>query len=464
MNTPMPSHDLDAIEQIEELIEAENASGLYAALKQLPPSETAYTISHLDDVLRPRLFALLLKADAGFAADLLEHFGDTQAADLIAELHPEQAAVIVEEMDSDEQADVLSAVDEEAVEAILQELSPETAEDVRQRLSYAEDTAGGLMITEYLAYPAEEDVSHVRQDLRRNSDRYNEYEVRYVYTLDEQGGLVGVVPMRRLVMAHAGEPLRHATVNRPTTVQVDTHLEELEDLFDRVDFNAVPVLDETGRLVGIVQRAAVQEAQKEAAEGRVGKLAGIIGGEERRSMPAGPRALRRLAFLLPVMGFTLLSASVVWIFQDTIERFPALAAFLPVVAGLCGSGGGQSVAVSIRELSLGLLRVGDMRYVLWKELLVAIIMGSSLGCLMFLITWFWEGHLEMALVVGGSLAMVMVVATSVGGAVPVILRGMGLDPAMLSMPLVQTMIDLTAFFTVLSLATLVLARLAGTMP
>jgi magnesium transporter len=263
--------------------------------------------------------------------------------------------------------------------------------------------------------------------------------------------------MRRMVMSGRGTPLRDLAITDPVTVRVDEDTEDLEDLFDRVDYSAVPVLDHENRMVGIVQRAAVQEHRGEVAEEDLARARGIIGGEELRTMPAANRAFRRLIFLLPVLGLTLISASVIAFYEQTIADAPNLAKFLPVVAGLCGSSGGQAVAVSMREISLGLIRVSDVKWVIAKEFASALIIGAVMGVILFTAGLLWDGQLGMALTVGIAAPLVMLFATAVGGSVPVLLKGVGLDPAMISGPAVQTLIDLVSFFAVLTLATLLLS-------
>ncbi len=446
---------------VQRIVDRRDGDALVAFFKQLPPEETAYTISHLDPDRRSRMFSLLATVNPDLGADLFEHFDDGHTADMIEELPPQIAAKLVDEMDSDEQADVLGEVTDAAAEAILQRMDPEEAADVRGRLDYDHDTAGGLMITEYLAYPADQDVTEVRRDLRRHAEKYNEYEVRYLYGLDGAGVLVGVCPMRSLVMAQPGQPLRSTLIAEPITVRVDTHLDELEDLFDRVDLMAVPVVEEDGRLVGVVRRAAVQEAIREEAQEALAKFGGIIRGEELRSMALRSRALRRLAFLLPILLLLIVSATIIALFEGTVQQVPILAAFLPVVAGLCGSGGGQAVAVSMREISLGLIKPGDFFLVLGKEAAVAGVNGALLGVVLFFIAWAWRGDPWLALVIGGSIPPVMVIAKGVGGTVPLLLRFVGIDPAMASVPLLTTIVDLSSFLTVLIFATLALSRLTG---
>ncbi len=455
------SVEREAFEELSHLVGTGDAERVVAFVRLLPPEDTPYTIHHLGEADRTKFFELLAQADVDLAADLLEHFDDAHAADMVSELQPETAAVVVDAMDSDEQADVLAELDDDDAHAILEAMQPEEAEDLRQRLTYEEDTAGGLMITEYLAYPQRDTVEMVVEDLRENADRYNEYEVRYLYTIDEEDRLTGVVPMRQMVMSHRGTPLASLRINTPVTATVDQHVDDLEDLFDRVDYSAVPVLDPDGRLVGLVQRAAVQEHRGEMAEEDLAKVGGIIGGEELRTMPTPNRALRRLAFLLPILALTMVSASVIVLFENIIAAAPNLAKFLPVVAGVCGASGGQAVAVSMREISLGLIKVSDIRWVVIKELGVAVMLGAAIGVVLFFTGWIWDGQIQMGLVVGLAAPAVMLVATALGGAVPIALRGLGLDPAMLSVPLALTVIDLLSFLGVLALAALLLNVVSG---
>ena len=458
MSTEM-TDSTDAMGELEALIQAGNGEAIANFLHLLPPEDTAYTVSHLSEDDRKRMFEMLSAAAPELGADLLEHFVDEYAAGVIEQLEPEHAAALVDEMDSDEQTDVLSELDEEDAEAILDKMDPEEARDTRERMGYDEDVAGGLMITEYLVYNQNQTVGEVTRDLHEKAEEHLEYEVRYIYVVDDAYKLTGVVPMRSLVFVPGSRKLEAQQIREPVTVLVDTHLDALHDLFDRVDYSAVPVTDEEGKLVGVVQRASVQEAIGERESDQFLKFGGIIGGEELRSMTVGLRAARRLTFLLPIMLLLLASATVIAMFEGTVERLPIIAAFLPVVAGICGSGGNQAVAVSIRELSLGLIDQSDFMRVFMKELVVALLIGVALGVVMFVVVLIWKQNAYLALVLGGAIPFVVTVSKTIGGTVPVLLKKTGIDPAMASGPIVTTVVDLVGFFTVLMLAEMMIEKL-----
>lgn len=454
------NESIDATGELEALIQAGDGEVIAAFMRLLPPEDTAYTLSHLSEDSRTALFQSLSVADPDLGADLLEHFVDEYAADVIEQLEPKEAAALVDEMDSDEQTDVLSEMDEDDAEAILQEMDPLEAEDARERMAYDEDVAGGLMITEYLFYNEGQTVEEVTRDLHEKAEEHIEFEVRYIYVVDDQGRLTGVVPMRSLVFVPGSRKLEAHQNREPMTVGVHTSLDDLHDLFDRIDYSAVPVVDDEGKLAGVVQRASVQEAVGDRESEQFLRFGGIIGGEELRSMTVGSRAMRRLAFLMPIMLLLLASATVIALFEDTVKRLPILAAFLPVVAGICGSGGNQAVAVSIRELSLGLIDSSDFMRVFIKELVVALIIGLALGLVLFIVVFLWQDYnFHLALVLGAAIPFVVTVSKTIGGTVPVLLKKTGVDPAMASGPIVTTVVDLVGFFTVLMLATLMLEKL-----
>jgi len=458
---------LEPWEQLAEVIDSDNAEYLAMFVQLLDPGDTAYTINRLDEARRTKMFSVLSRVRPDFAADLFEHFADEHAADIIEELPPAAAAAIVEEMDSDEQTDVLAEMHADDAAAILEHMAPEEAADARWRLEYAHDTAGGLMITDFIAVRAEQPVDAVVAQLREVAGSNQEYEGRYIYVVDAAGKLAGVVPIRNLVMSPRGTPTTQMMIFSPMTVNVRTTLDELEDLFDRVSFSAVPVLDEAGRLVGVVQRAAVREAVGEQQGESLAKFGGIIGGEELRTMPWLSRAMRRSAFLLPNVVLSGVSVVVILLYEPLIHKLTLLAVLLPLVANLSGAAGNQSVAVSIRELALGLVRPADWGRVCAKEAGVGLVNGLFIGLLLgaaaVLLGWMstmlgWMesdarvGLLPMAGVITLAYMLNSVLAVVIGGTIPLALKRAGVDPAMASSPILTTITDMCSFLITLTFA------------
>jgi magnesium transporter len=238
-------------------------------------------------------------------------------------------------------------------------------------------------------------------------------------------------------------------------------LADLVEVFDSHHFLGIPVTDDTGRLQGIIHRKAVEYARSRQSENDYLKSQGIVGGEELRTMPLGSRAKRRLSWLSINIVLNIVAASVIAFFQDTLSAVIALAIFLPIISDMSGCSGNQAVAVSMRELSLGLVRPTEILRVLWKEVTVGLVNGAALGFLVAVVATLWDGNPVLGLVVGLALFINTVIAVSIGGTVPLVLRRFGFDPAVASGPLLTTVTDMCGFLLVLGLATLCLPYLTA---
>lgn len=445
-------------ERLRELLESNRADDLGRLLASLSAGETARTLSRLSEHEQRNLLDTLGPEKA---AQLLEVLSDAQAAEIIEDLPSAQAASIVEELPSAEQADLLGELTHEDAEAILQQMVPVEAAEARLLLSYASDSAGGIMITEYLAFPDTMTVRDVVQDLRQHGAEYSDYEIQYTYVTDPEATLVGVLRVRDLVLSRGDEAVRTLMVREPLRVRVDTSLDELKRLFDEHTFLGIPVVDGRDRLVGVVRRAALEEALRERATRTFLKFTGLIGEEELRTMPIVRRSYRRLSWLSINIVLNVVAASVIALYQDTLAAVIALAVFLPIVSDMSGCSGNQAVAVSIRELALGLVRPYEFFRVFSREASVGLINGVILGGLLGTVALLWKGNVYLGLVVAGALALNTVISVLIGGLVPLGLRGMRLDPALASGPILTTITDMCGFFLVLSFASALLPHLVA---
>jgi len=443
-------------ERIEEQIGQGDIVALKSLLEMLKASDVARALSRLDGEHRTQLLELLEPEDA---ARLLEGIPDVQAGDLLEELEPKDAAAIVDELPSDDQVDVLEELEPEDAEAIIEHMDPEEAADVRKLRGHAEDTAGAIMVTEYLAVQDSARLQQVLDDLQQNSDEYARYNVQYAYAVADNGKLVGVLRMRDVLLAPRDSTVADTMRRDLISVRTDTPIEELAVLLDKNPLVGLPVVDDQGHLAGVALPAAVEEAIGERAERDFMKFTGIVGGEELRSMPLLERSWHRLSWLSINIVLNVIAASVIALYQDTIQAAITLAVFLPIISDMSGCSGNQAVAVSLRELSLDLVRPYEVLRVLWQEMGVGIINGTLLGTLLGTLAWLWNGNPYLGLIVGGALALNTVLAVALGGAVPLILRHLKKDPALASGPILTTVTDMCGFFLVLSFATALLPRL-----
>lgn len=446
----MPELNAQPWEVIREFIETRNAAGLGDFLDSLPPGDTARAFSRLDENECNEVLRLLEPEDA---ADILEEMADAQGADIIEDLPVEDAADILEEMESDRRADILAEMDVEDAEAILRKMDPEEAQDARALLRYDPNTAGGIMVTEFYVYPETATVAEVQNDLHRKSETEGDTGVQYVYVESSRHALLGVLRLRDLFFVPLNTHIKTLMIANPIFVFTNTPLEELDDLFERYPFWGLPVVDESGVMAGVVRQADVVEAWGEQQGTSLLRFGGIVFGEEFRNMPLFERSSRRISWLFLNMALSMLAASVILGHQETVSRLFALVFFMPIICNMSGCSGNQAVAVSIRELALGMIKPEDYWHVWVKEVQVGLINGTILGGTLGLVaSLFWHESATLGLVVGSAFALNTLVAVSMGGLIPLLLRRFKIDPALGAPPMLTTMTDMCGFTLVLGLA------------
>ncbi len=446
----------DMTAELREGLEKEDAEGLALLLDPLPFSEALRQLLLLTPDERDRLLSLV---PAELAAELIEEAPNELAVDLVERLAAEKAAAIIDELDSDIQADVIGELDEPEAEAILAAMDEDDAADVRRLVEYDDDTAGGLMVAEVFSFHQSATVGAVLRRLASDEDEdFERYRGQHPYIVDDDGRPVGVVSLRGLLTARRSASLTDIMVT-PLTVTVDAPLDDLQEIFDEYPFLGLPVLEADGKIVGVVSRAAVADAALERAESEALKFQGV--GDELRSQPLALRSRRRLAWLSANIVLNIIAASVIAAYEQTLAAVIAIAVFLPMVSDMSGCSGNQAVGVSMRELSLGLIRPVDAMRVWMKEISVGLINGVVLGILIGVVCWIWKGNPWLGVVIGLALGINTVIAVSIGGVVPLMLKRFGQDPAAASGPLLTTITDMAGFFLVLSLATLMMPLLIG---
>jgi len=444
------------IEELADLIDRRDAVGCTNWLERNASRDTVYALGRLDDDQRELLLGLL---DPQAAADVIDQLPETQAIEAIEGLEAGVAARILEALPSDEQVDLINELEARDAEAILDAFDPEEAAGLRRLAAYDDSVAGGLMMLEFLSFQPDASVRSVLDDLEQNAERYAEINVQYTYVVDRTRRLQGVVPLRAMLLAPRSRTLAEIMIPNPISVPDSMELDELSAVFSDHPYLGLPVIDSRKRLVGVIERSDIEHALIEDAEEVYRQTQGIVGGEELRTMPLVTRSSRRLAWLSINIVLNIMAASIIAFHQDTIEAVIALAVFLPIISDMSGCSGNQAVAVSMRELTLGVARPSDLFSVLRKEMSVGLINGIALGLLIALVAFAWKGNPYLGAVVGGALMLNTIIAVSIGGTIPLILKGMNLDPALASGPVLTTITDMCGFMLVLSLASAAMSQL-----
>jgi len=444
-------------EDLAHLTDIGDSQAAQALLEQLSPEEQRYALSHFEEEKQKTLVELISPESA---AELLVNLPEAQATSILEELSPATAADVVQELPEDIGADLLREMEDENSEALLAEIDDaEDAVDLRERRAYEWDTAGGLMTPEFASFPSSSTVGDVLQHLGDNAEHYGDMDVQYVYVVDAAGCLLGVLRLRDLVLTPRKKPVMDIMIGNPVSVAVSSNFEELLKLFSEKAYLGLPVLDESGILKGVVTKEALQEAISEHQTEDYLFAAGIVGGEELRSMPMFDRSRRRLAWLAPNIALNLIAASIIALYQDTLQAVIALAVFLPIISDMSGCSGNQAVAVSMRELTLGVIRENEFLRIVWKEGVLGIINGTVLGLLLGTIAAVWQGNIWLGLVVMGALSLNTILSVLLGGMIPLLMKRFKVDPALASGPILTTCTDMCGFFLVLNLASILLNKL-----
>lgn len=449
---------------LEELIENQCVIEADALVDNLAPAIRLMLLSRLSRESRRALFAGL---PAEKAADYLHDIPEVQALNLLKRMPPMQAADILEELPKDEQADFVGDLPKGTQDSILAEMDSSDAAEVRDLIDFKDDEAGGMMVVELVSVPVNLTVGDVTRLLHENSKEYSDYDVQYIYVVEpvnsaprDHGVLVGVLRLRDLVLSNPSTGIRDLMIRDPVAVDAHQPLVDLHQLFVDHHFVGVPVVDSVGNLLGVLRRGDVEETMAEKYADDYLKTQGIVD-EELRTMPLGLRSRRRLAWLSINIFLNILAASVIAVYQDTLAQVIALAVFLPIISDMSGCSGNQAVAVSMRELSLGLVNPKEVWRVLTKEIGVGLINGFCLGLLIAFVAFIWKGNPWLGIVVGTAMMANTLIAVSLGGTLPLVMRLFRLDPALASGPILTTVTDMCGFFLVLSFASLWLEKLVN---
>lgn len=453
------------------------ARTLWAAARRRPEDVEAYLDSHTEE------WEALAEATPEDAADILEELGEDAAGDLLVDLDPDDAAEvleelnpehaadiledlppvvvvrILEELEPEDAADILAEVHESTRESLLRAMEPTAADEVRRILRFEPDSAGGLMTTDVAALPMGMTAGEAIERIRQLHEELE--ELSYVYVVDDQGRLVGVISFRDLVFARPGAGLDEVMVPNPVAVTPDTDREEVAELAQRYHLFAVPVVDSERHLLGIVTADAVIEAvQQEASEDFAAAMG--AGVEETIRTPVRQSIRARL----PWIAFDVaISSSVVWAisrFDAVLDAFVVLAALMPLVARIGGDAGAQSLAVVIRALAADEVPRQATRRVILREGMIGLANGAAIGLLSGILGYGMQAlrggpdpfQIGVAMFLAGWVNLT--IAGMAGAGIPLALRRLRFDPALGSNLFLTTVTDLLGFAGFLAVASAIL--------
>lgn len=451
MNRPSSAPTARSYQQVLTKLVRHNAlPQLRKIVEKTLPADISPVLPLLLEDDRKKILALLI--DAGKAARVILELDHDDLNAVVDEIDDETLAAICTSSAPDDAADLLDVLDDERREAVLERLGGPAGAHLEALLESEKPTAGSLMNTEYLALPEEISVSEAIDAIR---DYPRKDSFFYVYTVDAEDRLVGVLSLRSLILAAPEAQLKSIMVHNVVRVNIDASQEETARLVAKYDLLSLPVIDSQNVLVGVVTVDDVLDVIQEEAEEDLLHLAGVTE-SDRVSSSALTSFRARIPWLAVNLVTAFIAASVVRYFEGTIEKWAALAAFMPIVAGMGGNAGTQTLTVFVRGLALGEVDWRGGVGPVTKEALVGISNGLVIGIVTATLVGFWTGEWRLAVILLCAMTVNMMVAGIAGGIVPLALKELGFDPAVSSSIFVTTFTDVCGFFVFLGLATLAL--------
>lgn len=451
-----PQRRIDVVlDSVRRLLRIGATANLFNLLQKQHPADLAAVFGELPERDRKAAFTIVVERSPKLAMEAVSELGPEAAAQLLADRPAEEIAKLIQEIPSDDAAALVDYLPEDLSAAVLELMRPKESGQVENLLEYPEKTAGRIMNPNVFALSEELTVGEGITELQSSRDVEM---VFYLYIVDARRHLVGVTSLRRLLLVSPETPLKRIMTPDVISVRVDTDQEEAARLVASYNLLAIPVVDEENKLVGVITVDDVIDVLKDEATEDIYRLAGVTS-DERVFTPPGESLTKRLPWLAVNMATAFLAATVVSLFEHTISQVVALAVFMPIVAGMGGNAGMQTLTVIVRGIALGELTWGNTRKALVKEMIVGLGNGLALGALGAVVVFLMKGNPVLGGVLGLAMVINMFIAATAGTLIPLGLRAMKVDPALASSVFITTFTDVAGFASFLGLATVFLKYL-----
>jgi len=437
--------------KLERLLGKGRVNAAKSLIGPFHPADVADVIERLPTELKPEVFGLLDNVDK--AADVMLELDEESLSTILADLDRRELADLIKKMESDDAADVIAQLKVNQRSKVIEELPVENRTEVTELLKYPENSAGGRMRMEFVALPDTDTVVQAAERVR--SARPQAAEPPVAYVVDREGKLDGYISLRDLLRNPADALVREVMRPVQAFARVLDDQEEVARIARRYDFSTVPVVDESGRLTGIITADDILDVVVEEASEDIAKLGQTMDMEEALG-PVGKSVSGRVPWLFISLSGGILASFVVLIFQNTLRALVVVATFMPIVAGMGGAAGNQVTNIVVRALALGEVTPHDIGRLIWKQVRVGMIAGAATGTLAALVALVLHGSPLLGLVVLMAIALNVTVGSSLGALTPMIFAHFGKDPALASSLLLTATTDMIGLFILLGLTTLAL--------
>lgn len=420
---------------------------------ELQPYDIAQIYESLPDKHRTR-FLLFLNTD--MLAHLLEELNKEEQVEVLNKLGIEKTGKVLDLMDNDDLASLLHELSPERIEELLSGMKKSESLIVQHLMNYPDETAGRLMTNRFVWIRDYYSTKEAVEKLKSFADFAE--TLSYLYVIDQNRKLVGVVSYRDLLIAEPQEKIRDIMYERVISVSVSEDQEEVAQTIQKYDFLAIPVVNEENILLGIITVDDIIDVVIQEADEDIQKLS-AAGKSIDFDTKAGVAAYRRLPWLILLLFIGVVSGSIISTYEDILTKVVALSFFMPMISGMTGNTGTQSLAVIVRGLISNSINKKVVTRIILRELTVGLIIGLTCGIIITLIAFIWQGDPILGFVVGCSLFFTLIIGTLSGTIIPLILYRFNIDPAVASGPLITTLNDIFSLFIYFGIAQAFLTHL-----
>jgi magnesium transporter len=434
-----------AVTRVADALRSGALPDVAAYLPDMSPGDIAYLISASPPATRHELWSLL---DHEQEADVLNELPDDIRNHFLADLQPEAVAEIIVQLDDDDVADILHELPQAETDLILDSLTTDDRERFETALSYPDDVAGGLMSTDTLTIRPDLTMDVVLRYLRRHTRLPENTDSLIVVSREDK--YVGLLPVRTLLVSDPSASVREMMKTEREPLDAMTSADEVARRFERNDWISAPVVDPQGKLIGRITIDDVVDVIREQADHSLAVMAGLGDGDA--FTPVLQTAPQRAVWLAVNLLTAILAASVISLFQATIEKVVALAVLMPIVASMGGIAGTQSLTVLIRAMAMGQINDRTEIWLVRREILVSALNGLIWAFVMALVTTYWFDDSTLGLIIAFAIIVNLLTAGIAGASLPLLLERLKIDPALAGGVILTTVTDVVGFWAFLGLA------------
>ncbi len=434
-------------------------------MQDLSPSELAQQLKTIKRHDEEEYAQFLEKIDTDELGDVAIEMPDHMLKDIIDNLPSEKIAQAIEELESDDQVDLLhyiTDIDQEKAQEVFDKLDEEEKEDILKLAPYGDDLAGGYMQTEVFKANLNDDLRSAIINLRRLKKEKELENIYQLFVVDDDNSLKAAIPLDELLMYDFDEKIKNIIKNdkeeifKPHYVYDTDLVEKAVEIVQDFDLSVIAVVDENGILLGRITTDDIHDIIEKTATEQIYNLAGVDDEAEEEDNTIKTAAKARALWLFINLGTALLSSVIIGIFDKTIETIVALAVLMPIVSAMGGNAGTQALTVTVRRLALGEIEFKDAKFVLKREIGIALINGFIFSILLGFIAFFWFNMPLLGFVICIAMVINMLIAGFFGAIIPISLKKFNIDPAVGSSVLLTAITDIVGFFSFLGLATWIL--------